>query len=207
MPSHYLNQCWDIVNWTLGKKLKWNLNRNLYIYVQENAFENGLRTLADILCRPQYVRKNVLVMFFILSTLFWIQWCGELHIWVCFSIWSLERDQGYMSPRFYEPINLMKCILFSSFFFWRSNPVVIMPLLLPWHAQNYELIGIIWILENMDYEFIEDFCNGSEVIVFEMLAYPSWNLKSMGCVILIIGLFRRLTRFSATELTKCSSFT
>ena len=32
-PSHYLYQCWNIVNWTLGNKLHWNLNRNLYIFV------------------------------------------------------------------------------------------------------------------------------------------------------------------------------
>ena len=38
-PSHYLNQCWNIVNWTLGNRLKWNLNRNLYIFIQEIAFE------------------------------------------------------------------------------------------------------------------------------------------------------------------------
>ena len=37
-PSHYLNQCWKIVNWTLGNKLQWNLNRNLYIFIQENEF-------------------------------------------------------------------------------------------------------------------------------------------------------------------------
>ena len=28
-PSHYLNQWWNIVNWTLRNKLQWNLNRNL----------------------------------------------------------------------------------------------------------------------------------------------------------------------------------
>ena len=28
MPSHYLNQCCNIVNLTLGNKLQWNLNRN-----------------------------------------------------------------------------------------------------------------------------------------------------------------------------------
>ena len=26
-PSHYLNQCWDIVNWTLGNKLQWNQSK------------------------------------------------------------------------------------------------------------------------------------------------------------------------------------
>ena len=35
MPSHYLNQCWNI----LWNKLKWNFIRNSYIFVQENAFE------------------------------------------------------------------------------------------------------------------------------------------------------------------------
>ena len=29
-PSHYLNQWWNIVNWTLGNKLQWNLI--LYLY-------------------------------------------------------------------------------------------------------------------------------------------------------------------------------
>ena len=38
-PSHYLNQCWKIVEWTLRNKLKWNRNRNWYIFIQENAFE------------------------------------------------------------------------------------------------------------------------------------------------------------------------
>ena len=27
-PSHYLNQCWNIVNWTIGNKFQWNINRN-----------------------------------------------------------------------------------------------------------------------------------------------------------------------------------
>ena len=30
----------NIVNWTLGNKLQWNLKRNSYIFIQENAFEN-----------------------------------------------------------------------------------------------------------------------------------------------------------------------
>ena len=27
-PSHYLNQCWIIVNWNLRNKLQWTFNRN-----------------------------------------------------------------------------------------------------------------------------------------------------------------------------------
>ena len=34
-----MNQCWNIVNWTLRNKLQWHLNRNSCIFIQENAFE------------------------------------------------------------------------------------------------------------------------------------------------------------------------
>ena len=37
-PSHYPNQCWDIVNWTPRNKLQWNFNRNTKLYIHENAF-------------------------------------------------------------------------------------------------------------------------------------------------------------------------
>ena len=40
VPSHYLNQCWFIVNWTSGNKFQWNFNRNIIIVNQENAFGN-----------------------------------------------------------------------------------------------------------------------------------------------------------------------
>ena len=33
--SHYLNQCWNIVNWNLRNKRQWNCNRNSYIFIQE----------------------------------------------------------------------------------------------------------------------------------------------------------------------------
>ena len=32
-PTHYLNQCWYIVNWTLGNKFQWNLNQNTIIFM------------------------------------------------------------------------------------------------------------------------------------------------------------------------------
>ena len=53
--SHYLKQCWNIVNWTLGKKLQWTLNQNLYIFIWENAFENVVRKFVAILSPPQCV--------------------------------------------------------------------------------------------------------------------------------------------------------
>ena len=28
VPSHYLNQCWNIANWTLRIKFQWNFNQN-----------------------------------------------------------------------------------------------------------------------------------------------------------------------------------
>ena len=57
-PSHYLNQCWDIVNWILGNKLQWNFNHNSNIFIQENAFENVVCEMASILSQPQCVNTR-----------------------------------------------------------------------------------------------------------------------------------------------------
>ena len=45
----YLNQCWNIVNLNLRNKFQWNLRLNSYIFIQENAFENGVCKMAAIL--------------------------------------------------------------------------------------------------------------------------------------------------------------
>ena len=50
-PSHYLKQCWNIINWTLAKKLQWNLNRNSHTFIKENAFENVVWKMTAILSR------------------------------------------------------------------------------------------------------------------------------------------------------------
>ena len=57
MPSHYLNQCWNIVDWTARNKLQWNVNRNSQISIQENPFENVVWKMAAILSRPQSVNS------------------------------------------------------------------------------------------------------------------------------------------------------
>ena len=37
LPEAY---CWNIVNWTSSNKRQWNVNRNSYIFIPENPFEN-----------------------------------------------------------------------------------------------------------------------------------------------------------------------
>ena len=51
--SHYLNQCRNIINWSLRNKLQWNLNRNCNIFIQENVFESVVCEMSSILSRPQ----------------------------------------------------------------------------------------------------------------------------------------------------------
>ena len=56
MPSHYLNQCLNIVNWTLGNKLQWHFNQSSHIFFQENALENVVWKMSAILSQPQCVK-------------------------------------------------------------------------------------------------------------------------------------------------------
>ena len=52
----YLNQCWNIVNWTLRNKVQWNLNQKSYIFIKENTFQNIVWKIAAILSWPQCVK-------------------------------------------------------------------------------------------------------------------------------------------------------
>ena len=54
-PSHYLNQCWNIVNWSLRNKLQWKFNRNSNIFIHENAIESVVCEMAAIFSQPQCV--------------------------------------------------------------------------------------------------------------------------------------------------------
>ena len=58
-PGHYLNQWWNIVNWTNRNKLQWNFNQNHNIFIQENAFENVVWKTAAILSRLQCVKGDI----------------------------------------------------------------------------------------------------------------------------------------------------
>ena len=47
-PGHYLNQWWNIVNWTLRNNLQCNFILNSNICIQQNALENVLCEMAPI---------------------------------------------------------------------------------------------------------------------------------------------------------------
>ena len=49
--SHYRNQFWFIVNWTLRNKFRWNFNQNRKLFIHENASENVLCEMTAILFR------------------------------------------------------------------------------------------------------------------------------------------------------------
>ena len=57
MSGHYLNQRWNIVNFTIRNKIQWNINRNSYTLIHENAFDYVVCKTVAILSRPQCVKK------------------------------------------------------------------------------------------------------------------------------------------------------
>ena len=55
-PSHYPNQCWDIINLTLMSKLKLNFNRNSNISIEKNTFEKVVCKMLSISSRPLCIK-------------------------------------------------------------------------------------------------------------------------------------------------------
>ena len=50
-PSHYLNQCWVIVNWTPGNKVQWDVNQITKLFIHENSSKNIVCEMAAVLSR------------------------------------------------------------------------------------------------------------------------------------------------------------
>ena len=73
-PSHYLTYYYNIVNWTLRNTFQWNLNRNSYIYIQEDF----VLKMAAILSRPQYTKSNNVA-----GNADWIQPMGTFPFLLC----------------------------------------------------------------------------------------------------------------------------
>ena len=54
-PSHYLNQCWVIVNWTVRNKLQWKLNGILSFSFKKMHLKMSSARMAAILSRGRWV--------------------------------------------------------------------------------------------------------------------------------------------------------
>ena len=48
-PSHYLNQWWPIINWTLGSKIQWNVSKTIFL---RNECEHVCKTKWKQFSRP-----------------------------------------------------------------------------------------------------------------------------------------------------------
>ena len=55
MPSHFLNQCWLTVNWTVGNKIPWNFNQHSNFFIEENEFWSVVFKITPILSQPKCV--------------------------------------------------------------------------------------------------------------------------------------------------------
>ena len=63
-PSHYLNQCWVIANWTLRNKIQRNFNQNTKQFIHGNASENIVCKIATILSGGDELVKEFCQMSF-----------------------------------------------------------------------------------------------------------------------------------------------
>ena len=54
--ANYLNQWWNIVNWSLTNRLQWNFNQNSYTFMEENIFESAVCKMTYISSQHQCVK-------------------------------------------------------------------------------------------------------------------------------------------------------
>ena len=82
-PSHHLNQCWVIVNWTLKNKLQWNFNQNSKRFTHENRYKIIVCEMAAILSREMSQKEamGILVIwaamwrnYYMFHSFFWQLW-------------------------------------------------------------------------------------------------------------------------------------
>ena len=100
-PSHYLNQCWLIINWTLN----WNSS----IFCKGNSFQNAVCKMAAILLWPWCV--NSLKP----GETYMLHWMGQSLVQVmCYAINWTKADLLWFPPlgtNFNEILNMQKCFL------------------------------------------------------------------------------------------------
>ena len=57
-PSHYLNQCSLIANWTIRNKSRRNSNQNTKLFIHKSASENTVCEMAATLSKGRWVNKR-----------------------------------------------------------------------------------------------------------------------------------------------------
>ena len=60
-PSHYLNQCWVIINWTLRNIIQWNFDQNKKLFIHENSSENVVCERGAILSRGEMLCDDIAI--------------------------------------------------------------------------------------------------------------------------------------------------
>ena len=94
-PIYYLNECCNIVNWTIWNKLMWNFNRYSYISIQEIAFENIVCKMAFISSRSQYDTQRII---------------GLSRVTLC-TTWPKYAQHNSTSPSYTQPSGTVVCWL------------------------------------------------------------------------------------------------
>ena len=62
-PSHHINQCYFILNWTLGNKSQWNLKQFIDVFIEGNASENVVCGVLAIVSWPHWVNEALVPAF------------------------------------------------------------------------------------------------------------------------------------------------
>ena len=103
-----------IVNWTPRNKLQWNVNRNSYIFIQGNPFENVVWKMAAILSRPQCVNVQHSILFIL--PLLWKPQVADVHYGTRHLVWQVRGSQ-YRRCRLRMGSIVIQCLP------WLNSPI------------------------------------------------------------------------------------
>ena len=74
-PSHYLNQCWVLINWTLRNNHQWNFNQNTKLFIHKNVSENIVCEMVAKLLKVLSLTWYMYMSIFVFNSVLWVQTC------------------------------------------------------------------------------------------------------------------------------------